>query len=1096
MNAIKNGISFLCAHPTASNLLMILFIALGLITISDLKRETMPDFSIDAVEISAAYPGATAEDVESAVCRRIEDAIEEVSNIERVESTARENMGTVLVEMKEGGDVTEFLNDIKTDVEAISDFPDEVENLIVRRINRTDQVASVAVTGPMSDLHLNIYCESLKERIKQIGLISQVDVQGFSDHEFLIEVPLYHMMHLGLSISDIQTIISSQSLDMPSGSLETKDNDILIRFSEERKSIRELADLIILSSPGGGEIRLGEIARITDRYMNEENKIIFNGKRAGILQINKTKDEDALRILDELQRFLEKERLQAPPGVALVITQNVSKVVRDRLQMLLINGVQGLTLVFLAMLCFFPFKFSFWVTMGLPVSFLMTFFFMKQIDFSINMLSMVGLLIGLGLLMDDAIVISENIAAHLEKGKDAFRAVVDGISEVAAGVFSSFLTTLFIFGALALSMTGDIGKVLYAIPVVLILTLSVSIVEAFCILPNHLFHSLRHESGSLTNMSHSEISYSGKNHSDISHSDISHSNISHADESHSGISHSDISHSDISHSDISHVDESHSGMKKGNFSRMMDGFIEWARERILGTIVDYVINWRYLFTGTVIFVFIVSISMIAGGHLKIKAFPDTDGDVLQARILLPQGTPLARTEQVVEQIVAAARQVNREFKPVQPDGADLIENISALFNMNADAGESGPHVATVSLDMLSAENRTTSLDDVTARLREIVGDIPDCINIAYKEPGFGPGGLPIEIRLQGDNFDDLKLASTKLINWLYAYDGVMDLDDDLRPGKPELQVHLKPGARARGFDAGKIAVQLRAAFYGATASEILVGDESYEINVRIADTNRAAISALENFHVMDKNGKKVPLGAVATLEQTRGYAGIRRINSLRTVTVTGDIDTRLANASQVTGDTRRKFLPQLQREFPNIKVLMEGQEKETKKSMGGMAKALLIGIFGVFGILSFQFKSYMEPMVVMVTIPFAFIGVVWGHLLMGLDLSMPSIMGFVSLSGIVVNDSILLVSFIKTNMKKGEKAAKAATLASRERFRAVLLTSVTTVMGLLPLLAERSMQAQILIPLACSIVFGLLASTVLVLLAVPSLYAILGDFTD
>ncbi len=405
-------------------------------------------------------------------------------------------------------------------------------------------------------------------------------------------------------------------------------------------------------------------------------------------------------------------------------------------------------------------------------------------------------------------------------------------------------------------------------------------------------------------------------------------------------------------------------------------------------------------------------------------------------------------------------------------------------------------MATVSLDMLSAEERVTPLDDVTARWREITGEIPDCINIAYKEPSIGPGGLPIEIRIQGDNFDDLKLASTKLINWLYAYDGVMDLDDDLRPGKPEMQVRLKPGARTRGFDARTISTQLRTAFYGATASEILVGDESYEVNVRIAHGDRESISALENFHVIGKSGEKVPLGAVATLEQTRGYAGIKRINSLRTVTVTGDVDTRLANASQIISDMRQKFLPILQKELPNIKVITEGQEKETQESMGGMLKALLIGVFGVFCILSFQFKSYIEPMVVMVTIPFAFIGVVWGHILMGLDLSMPSIMGFISLAGIVVNDSILLVSFIKGNMEKGVKVAAAARAASRERFRAVLLTSVTTIMGLLPLLAERSMQAQILIPLACSIVFGLLASTILVLLVVPSLYAILGDFRD
>ncbi|SMD00273.1 Multidrug efflux pump subunit AcrB [Desulfocicer vacuolatum DSM 3385] len=1047
MNSIKKGIAFLCKHPTASNLMMLLFIILGFMTVKDLRRETFPDFSVDAVQISAIYPGATAEDVESAVCRRIEDAIEEVNHIDRIESTARENRATVVVEMMEGKDVMEFFNDIKTDVEAISDFPGEVEDLIIKRINRTDQVISVAVTGPMSDLHLKLYCESLKDRLKQLDLVSQVELLGFSDHEFLIEIPTYQMMRLGLSISDIQAVITSQSIDMPSGSLETKDKDILIRFAEERRSIGELSNLVIISNPDGAEIRLGEIARISDSYIDEENKIFFNGKRAGMLQINKTKAEDALRILDAVNAFLDKERLQAPPNVSFTTTQNRSKVVRDRLDMLTINGLQGLFLVFLAMICFFPFKFSFWVTMGLPVSFLLTFFFMKQIDFSLNMLSMVGLLIGLGLLMDDAIVIAENIAAHLEKGKKAFDAVVDGISEVAAGVFSSFLTTLFIFGALALSMSGNIGKVLYAIPVVLILTLSVSLVEAFCILPNHLFHSLSHE----------EIKRDG-------------------------------------HTPTSTMEKSSSGMPKNRFSQIMDGLIDWLRDKLLGKIVDIVVNWRYLFAGIVVFVFILSIAMIAGGHLKIKAFPEIDGDVLQARVLLPQGTPLVRTEQVVNQLVTAAKQINETLKSAQPGNADLIENISAIFNTNADAGETGPHVATVSLDLLSAEERSTALDDITARWRTLVGEVPDCINIAYKEPSFGPGGLAIEILLQGENFDELKLASTTLINWLYTYKGVMDLDDNLRPGKPEIKVRLKPGARARGFNARNIATQLRAAFYGNTAGEILVGEESYEVNVRIANEDRAVISALERFYLMGPNKEKVPLSSVATLEETRGYAGINRINSMRTVTITADVDSRVANAAQIIADTRKNFLPRLHQQFPGVKVVAEGEEKETKESMGGMIKALLIGIFGVFCILSFQFKSYIEPMVVMITIPFAFIGVVWGHIFMGLDLSMPSIMGFVSLSGIVVNDSILLVSFIKIHMKQGQNVTTAATLASRERFRAVMLTSLTTIVGLLPLLSERSMQAQILIPLAASIVFGLLASTVLVLLVVPSLYAILGDF--
>ncbi|MBC2705063.1 efflux RND transporter permease subunit [Desulfobacula sp.] len=372
------------------------------------------------------------------------------------------------------------------------------------------------------------------------------------------------------------------------------------------------------------------------------------------------------------------------------------------------------------------------------------------------------------------------------------------------------------------------------------------------------------------------------------------------------------------------------------------------------------------------------------------------------------------------------------------------------------------------------------------------GNIPDAI--AYKEPTMGPGGLPIEIRLKGKNLDDLKSASTKLINWLYTYEGVADLYDDLRPGKPEILVKLKKGATARGFDAGSVSKQLRAAFYGSTASEIIVRDESYEVNLRMAASDRRSIFDLENFYLMNGKGGRIPLNTVASITYSRGYTGIRRVDGQRTVTVTGDVDTRVANAADIITDIKVRFMPELKKQFPDISIGLEGQAKETKTSMGGMLKALGIGIFGVFCLLSFQFRAYREPFVIMVTIPFALIGVVWGHLLMGLDLSMPSILGFVSLAGIVVNDSILLVGFVRQHTAMGMAVDDAGKLASRERFRAVLLTTVTTIAGLLPLLAEKSMQAQVLIPLACSIVFGLMMSTLLVLVVVPCLYTILSDF--
>lgn len=1029
MKATNSFIATLADHPTAANLIMVLFLLLGLLSIGDIRRETFPDFASTEVSVSAVYPGATAETVESSVSERIEEAVEGVSNLAKVTSTSSEGVAKVIIEMEEGADATEFLNDIKTEVDAISDFPDQVEDVIVKRLNRTDQVLSVAVTGPMSEPHLKLYCEQLKDRIKQLPLVSQVELLGFSDHQILVEIPYYNLQRLGVSISDIQSVIRNQSLDLPTGTVETGDTDYLLRFTEERRTVDEVGELLVISGQGGSEIRLRDIARITDRFEDKEDSIIINGKRAGLLQINKNKSEDALDIMDQVSIFLDRERKQVSPGVEFVVTQNVSKIVRDRLDMLVVNGIEGVILVFLTLWLFFSFRMSFWVAMGLPVSFCMTFFFMKQIGFSFNMLSMVGLLIAVGILMDDAIVLVENVASELEKGKNRLQATIDGVMGVAGGVWSSYLTTVFVFGALALSMEGDIGKVLYAIPVVLIMTISVSMVEAFAILPNHLTHSLGN--------------YREK--------------------------------------------------RKAGFRKKFEDKVAWVREHVLGRAVDLAVANRYLFLGLVVCGFLVSIGMIGGGVLKVTPFPDTEGDVVQARILLPQGTAFSRTEKVVDRVVEAIERVDKELTPLQPEGKKLVTNYSVLYNTNQDAGETGPHVATVSLDLLSAEERTTSMDEIVRSWREYVGVIPDVINIAYKEPSIGPGGLAIEMQLQGQDLTELKKASTGLIEWLRGYEGVFDLDDNLRPGKPEFRIKLNQGALSMGFTSESIATQIRAAFYGAEAREIQHQGESYEVMVRLAEEDRRFVTSLTGFNVVSPKGKRVPLQSIVTIEQGRGYAAIERINSLRTVTVTGDIDTAVANAAEVVADTKSKFFPEMLANYPGVKLVLEGQDRETKTSMMGMVKAFFLGIFGVFIILSMQFRSYIEPFAVMIIIPLALIGVIWGHILMGLTLTMPSIMGFISLAGVVVNDSILLVSFIRSNIDNGIPIQEAARKASRERFRAVLLTSMTTVMGLLPLMSEKSMQAQIMIPLACSIVFGLLATTVLVLLVIPSLYSILGD---
>ncbi len=1021
-------IRYFVGHPTAANLLMIGILVLGLATVSDLERETFPDMPLSNVQVRVAYPGASAEEIEDAICRRIEDAADGINDVREIRCEARESGATATIVMSEEGSIDRFLEDVKSEIEAIDDFPGQSERPAIQLLGRNDFVVAVAVSGPMPVSHLKAYAEDMKERLQQqIPQITQINIKGFSDHQIRIEIPSTVLRQYGLSVSDVASVIGRQSIDVPSGNIDTSERDVLIRFADERRSVEEFRSLVVVGAQSGAEIRLGDIASIVDRFEREEEKIYFDGNRAALLEINKARSGDTLIVVDGVKEFLARERAMAPPEMRFALTRDVSTIVRDRLDMVLKNGGQGLVLVVLALWLFFGFRFSFWVAMGLPVSFLGSLFVMSLAGYSINMITMVGLLIATGLLMDDAIVISENIARHRSGGKSPHDAAVVGVREVLPGVVASFLTTVCVFLPLT-ALQGDIGNVLEFIPIVLIMTLSVSLIEAFLILPYHLRRALE-------------------------------------------------------------VEEKVTGIR-----RYVERAVDWSRENVAGRLADLAIRWRYAAVGIVILMLLVSVSMIAGGILKFQAFPRLDGDVVQARVLLPQGTPLARTEEVVGRLVDSLRRVNEKLTPLQPGQQPLVRQVTVEYGVNVDSYESGPHLATVTADLLSAEVRNTRVSEIIRNWREDTGAVTDTIALKFTEFQISLAGRPIDIRLAGPDTDKLKSASLELQAWLSSYAAVFNLSDDLRPGKPEVRLRLRDGAMALGLDASQVAAQLRAAYFGEVVSEIQVGSESFEIDVRLDSQDRNSLADLDYFTITTPSGAQVPLSVVAELEPGRGLARIHRVDGRRTVSIQGDVDVQQANVSEILRDTENRFLPGLQERYPSISVSLEGEAKVGAEGLDSVRRAFLIGIVGVFLLLSFQFRSYVESIIIVLTIPASLIGVVFGHLLMGLDLSMPSMVGFAALAGVVVNDSILLVEFVKQRASSGMAIEEAAREAVRLRFRPVLLTSLTTVLGLLPILLERSLQAQVLIPLVASLVFGLMAATVLVLVVVPALYSILHDF--
>ena len=859
--------------------------------------------------------------------------------------------------------------------------------------------------------------------------VAEVTVRGFSDHHIRIEVPAWRLRQYGLSAADIAEAVGRHSVGSPAGRLEGGTEDLLLRFDDQRKSAEAFYDLVVISGRSGAEIRLGEIARITDRFDRDEEKILFNGRRAALLDVAKTRSQDILTILATVRQFTEAERARAPHGVQLNLTQDRASVVQDRLDMLVRNGAQGLTLVFLMLWLFFSFRYSFWVTMGLPVSFLGALFLLPALGITINMISMVGLLIGVGLLMDDAIVIAENIAARVAKGDSPARAAIEGVHQVLPGILSSFATTLLVFGSLAF-ITGEIGQILRILPIVLIMVLSVSLIEAFWILPHHLKSSLAVTKDSVPS----------------------------------------------------------------RFRRRFENGFNALRERWFGPLLDWAVDYRYLTLGLVMMLVILAVAMPVGGKLKFVGFPDLDGDVVEARILLPQGTPLARTEQVVAKVEQALERVNRRFLPRQPGGRELVRNVTVIFGQNPDAFENGPHVARVVADLLRAEVRDAPLDEFRRAWREESGELADVIAIKFTEPAIGPGGRPIDLRLLGYDLQRLKRASNELQNWLNGYAGVLDLGDDLRPGKWEYRLRLKPGAGVLALDAKAVADQLRGAFHGIKVDEFPVGRETYEVNLRVAASDRVGPHDLDDFTVMGGNGALIPLSVIAEVQEVRGWARIHRVDGRRAVSIQGDVDRRLVNAQELLSLTKTEFVPALLERYPDLRFDVQGESKESVRTSQSIVRNVLLGLVGVYMLLALQFRGYLAPVIVMLVIPTTLIGVVFGHLTLGLDLTMPSIVGMASLFGVVVNDSILLVMFILGARRQGVSAAAAAKQAARARFRPILLTSITTVAGLTPLLLEKSLQAQILIPLASALAFGLAAGTIAALFLVPAVYAILDDF--
>jgi len=1024
---MKALIAWFTRHPTAGNILMMAIIAIGLASLSGLNRESFPRLEPSKVRVTMAYPGANPADVEDAICNRLEDATDGISFLKEQLCDARDNMALFTLEMFETGNIDTFYDDVKTAVDGIADFPDETEDAVIKQLGRVDRVANIAVTSKnLTYSELKALTESYRSKLLTNPRIPIVSIEGFSTHQLQVLIQPDALHKYRLSVQDIANLISAQAVELPAGTLEGSETSYQIRFDNVRKTVEQLADLVILTSASGAEIKLGDIARIEDKFEKPEQRVDLNNDPAGLLKISKNSDDDILSVFAEIERFVEQENSLLPESTRLTITDDGASQVGERLRLLLKNGWQGLLLASLALLLFFNWRYTLWVAVGLPISFLGGLAMMSMFGISINMISLVALLMAIGILMDDAIVLSESIAHEYNKGKSPMDAAIDGTSRVFAGVLASFLTSTFLFGSLMM-MKGDMGQVLGVLPVVLLSLLSVSLIEAFLVLPHHLMHSLQHV--------HHRQPPKWRQHFEV------------------GFGH--------------------------------------LRERV-GRVADLAIAYRYITVGIALAMLVLSIGLIATGTVKFKAFPELEGNRFDARVLLPQGTPLAETEKVMQELLKALDKTVRVLDKNEPE--PLLKSVKVSYGEHPDVPENGTHLATISLALLGTEIRNTRIAELTSLWQQNMPPLPEVVNVQFREPAVGPAGRAIEIRLSGQDLAELSKASWELQNWLRGYDGVSNLLDDLRPGLPQYSVRLKPGALETGLSARQISAQLRSAYQGSKISEIYLNREAFEIVAKI--DNRSGDQALQdfdNFPIFTAQGLPVPLTSLADVVEKREYARIGHVNHQRTVTLFGDVNAEVANTSEIIAATRDNFLPGLEQRYPNLTVRFKGEVENGNETKSSILTGFGLGALGVFLLLSLIFRNYREPGIVMLNIPLALIGAIWGHLIMGLDFTLPSMIGFVSLAGIVVNDSILLVVFVKNHVADGMGFHEAASHAVRDRFRAIFLTSITTVAGMMPLLFETSSQALILVPLVTSIVFGMLTSTLLIMFVLPAAYGIMED---
>lgn len=1031
-------IAWMARNHVAANLLMLVLLIGGLVFALNVKQEVFPSVQLDIITVQVPFPGATPREVEEGVVLAIEENLRDIDEIKELRSTASEGSGVVTAELFAGSDINAVLNDVKTAVDRITTFPTEAEEPVIAPADMRQQVVNLILHGDVDTRALKNLAEQTRDELLDLPGITLVNLAAIPPPEISIEVSQQDLRRYGLTLPEIARRVDENSRQLGAGAIETRGGEVLVRVDERRETAAALRELVLIAEPGGSVVRMGDVARIDDGFRDTNRVAYFDGQLAGQVRVFRVGEQSPLEIAETVRDYVASKRAEWPEDISVRVWEDRSELYADRIGLLLDNGKLGVILVLIVLGLFLRPALAFWVTLGIPVSFLGVFLFLPIFDVSINMLSMFAFLLVLGIVVDDAIVVGEAGFHHRKAGVPPVEAAIRGAREVGRPVVFAVLTTMVAFAPL-LFMPGTMGKFFVGIPLVVIPILLLSLVESLFILPAHLasVREVRPWRGPLGAMQR---------------------------------------------------------LQEGVSARLQ----RFIRRRYRPFLVR-ALRRRYLTLASGLAALIVVLGMMISGYMPLRFMPDIEGDSVTATVSLPVGAAMSDTSALVQRLIDEARATGEEL--VGPDGVPVVEGIYA--EVGGQAGDGGPggggsEQGSATNGFVQVELVETDLRDFSARAfsdawRNRVGEPAgvDRLNFSF---GLGPGaGADLGIELAHRDQDTLERMAERLAESFGDYEGVYNIDDGFTRGKPQVEVQLTPLGRALGLDVASVAAQLRGSFFGAEAQRQQRGRDELRIYARLPEADRNRLDTLENLILRTPDGGEVPLDQAATLRYTKSFTSIGREAGRRVIDVTAAVDPALASANQISADLQNRVLSEMMRDYPGMDWELSGGQEERAESFAALGGGMLLALFIIYALIAVAFRSYVQPLLVMLAIPFGLIGAVAGHLLLGMDMSFISLFGLVALSGVVVNDSLVLIDAVNNARDRGHSPARAVVIGSARRFRAVLLTSLTTFFGLMPMIFETSLQARFLIPMAISLGFGVLFVTVIALVLIPAAYLALED---